>query len=273
MPEREPRLVLLDMIDDKITTYCPDPDDPVLSSFYKTREWVIMEKLGEEPCPITPKDSAQGMGPAFTVGKYRCYRLENGYEHGYEAIMHIYKQIPLDGTELHSLEDRKKQATTRSHVELNALKNFTENRCPFTPKLLGYQINQQGRDDLVPQGYIIYLVFEEGPGSPLQLEQFWNLRRNDRGLIREKFRVAYMEILGLGFKPLAPDLSKIILHGTGKQAKIKITGFDVAMEIDQEPKWTDYNLLIYRLALPPSRKEKYVPTGKDIETDRYGWRW
>lgn len=52
-----------------------------------------------------------------------------------------------------------------------------------------------------------------------------------------------------------------------------ITGFDIAMKIDEEPYWTDNNFVIYNLVLLPSKYEKYVPKKKDIKTDKNGWRW
>ena len=133
------------------------------------------------------------MGPAFTTGEYLCRYIDDP---GFKlAFMHIYKQIPLDGTELDSLEDRKKQATIRSHVELNALKKLTENECTATPKLLGYQISKQDANDLIPRGYIIYLLLEKFRGYPLEFEKFGSLLLGKRNLIRVKFKVAYMFII------------------------------------------------------------------------------
>ncbi|KAI2699381.1 hypothetical protein CBS147332_8267 [Penicillium roqueforti] len=214
MPEREPRQFLPQMIGEGIITYCPYSDDPVLSSFYKARQWVIVEKLDEDPYTVIPEDSDQGMGPAFTTGKFLCRRGQ----HRYHAFMHIYKQIPLDGTEFNRSEDRENQASDMSPVELNALKKFIENET-----------------------------------------------------IREKFRVAYMEILRLGYQPLEPSSLQLIYER--EEDDITITGFDTAMKIDEEPYWTDNNFVIYNLVLLPSKYEKYVPKKKDIKTDKNGWRW
>ncbi|CDM36140.1 unnamed protein product [Penicillium roqueforti FM164] len=227
MPEREPRLVLPKMLGETITTYCPDPDDLLLSSLYRTHEWIIMERLSEGPCPITPEDFNQGMGSVSTTGTYLCRCIDDP---GFDlAFICIYKEIPLDGTEFNNLENRKKQATIESFVELDALKKFTETECTATPKLLGYQINSQGVNDVIPRGYIIHLIFEKVRGEPLEFEE---------------------EILS------------------------KITGFDMAIEIDPEYEWTDINFVIYDLVLLSSNYEKYVPTANDITTDKYeGWRW
>ncbi|KAI1833079.1 hypothetical protein DTO027I6_4073 [Penicillium roqueforti] len=206
MPEREPRQFLPQMIGEGIITYCPYSDDPVLSSFYKARLWVIVEKLDEDLYTVTPEDSDQDMGPAFTTGKFLCRRGQ----HGYHAFMHIHKQIPLYGTEFNRSEDRENQASDMSPVELNALKKFTENECAAAPKLLGYQIDIQDPTDLVSGRFIIYLVFDKVPGRPLEFDEFWSFPLRKRRTIRENFRVAYMEILRLGYQPLEPSSLQLI---------------------------------------------------------------
>lgn len=193
MPEREPRLVLPKMLGETITTYCPDPDDLLLSSLYRTHEWIIMERLSEGPCPITPEDFNQGMGSVSTTGTYLCRCIDDP---GFDlAFICIYKEIPLDGTEFNNLENRKKQATIESFVELDALKKFTETECTATPKLLGYQINSQGVNDVIPRGYIIHLIFEKVRGEPLEFEEFWSFPLYKRKSIHDKFKVAYIFVI------------------------------------------------------------------------------
>lgn len=189
MPEIEPHPVLPKMIGEKITTRCPNSD----SALYPRRDWVVIEKLSEHPNPATVEDFDDGMGPAYTAGKYLC-RLEGTANEKKLAFMRIYKQIPLDGTELDSSSVRKAQASNlhdHGHVELDALKHLTESGCTITPRLLGYQIGKQDANDLVPGGYFLHLVWEKVPGDPLDIDEFWSLPHDKREFIRDKFKKAY----------------------------------------------------------------------------------
>lgn len=188
MPGMEPHPVLPKMIGETITTHCPKPPDSVL---YPRRNWIIIEKLSEHPSPVTPEDYRDGMGPAYTAGKYLC-RLSGAGNAHILGFIRIYKQIPLAGTELDSSSVRKTQASNPyNHVELDALKHLTENGCTATPALLGYRIDKQDANDLVPGGYIMYLVWEKVPGDPLDIDVFWSLPYNERKSIRDKFKEAY----------------------------------------------------------------------------------
>ncbi|CAG8887299.1 unnamed protein product [Penicillium egyptiacum] len=172
--------VLPKMIGETITTPSPNLPD---STLYPRRDWVIIEKLSEHPRPVTPKDFDDGMGPAYTAGKYLC-RLAGSRGHNKLAFMRIYKQIPLAaGTELDNSSVRKAQASKpRDHVELHALKRLTKNRCTATPKLLEYQIDKQDENDLAPGGYIIHL--------------FWSLPYSRRESIRKKVKMACTKVSG-----------------------------------------------------------------------------
>ncbi|KAJ5869193.1 hypothetical protein N7455_004134 [Penicillium solitum] len=268
MPEIECVQVLPKMIGETITTYC-DPQD---SAYYPPRDWIIIEKLGEESRDITQSDFASGMGPAFTAGKYLC-RPSAGDEDKL-AFMRIYKQIPLYGTRLDSMKVREAQASKpRNHVELDALKDLTENNCTATPKLLGYRIAKQDVNDLVPGGYIMYLAWGKVPGDPLDINEFWSLPFSRRQIIRDKFRKAYTEVLCFGYKPILSTPSKIILDKiTGD---IKISGFSWAAPIQPETEWNDYNFVKFTLVLISPRQDKDFPTMandlKDVQNN--GWRW
>jgi hypothetical protein len=112
------------------------------------------------------------MGPAFTAGKYLCRRTGSGNAQTL-AFLRIYKQTPVSGTKLESSSVPKAQASKAYHVELEALRHLTENGCTATPALLGYQIDKQNANDLVPDGYILYLVWEKVAGEPLDIDVFW----------------------------------------------------------------------------------------------------
>ncbi|KAJ5832816.1 hypothetical protein N7474_001127 [Penicillium riverlandense] len=262
--------VLPKMIGETITTRCSKPPDSVL---YPHRDWIVMEKLSEHPYSVTPEDSAEGMGPAYTAGKYLCRLARAGNENKL-AFMRIYKQIPLAGTALDNSSVRKAQASEdHGHVELEALKRLTEQRCTATPELLGYRIGKQDTNDLVPNGYIIYLVWKKVRGDPLDIKEFWSLPYNQRRIIRDNFKTAYKKVLSFGYQPFMPRPSKIILDkSTGD---VKISGFRGAAIIHPDPKWKDYNFVMFALVLISSKRDEYLPNmAKDLQLDpSNGWRW
>ena len=216
-----PHHVLPLMSGEKITTGFEKGSN---ATRYPLRRWTIIKKLSELPKPITPEDSAAGMGPAFTEGKYSC---RDGNDMAY---MCIYKQIPRDGTRLGSSDVRKTQARPpRKHVEMEALKFLTERQCSVTPRLLGYRVDKQGEHDIVPGGYILYIVWERVNGESLDIRTFWALPHAKREIIRQNFEKAYRfslstlnivpylgltrsrELLKFGYEPVMSDPSKIIL--------------------------------------------------------------
>ncbi|CAG7966464.1 unnamed protein product [Penicillium nalgiovense] len=263
MPETEHRPVLPKMIGEKIITHASDD--------YPRRKWIIREKLSENPFPLTEEDVKQEMGPAFTVGKYLC---EHDGAKDKLAFLRIFKQIPWEGTELDDSHTRAKQAVDQEpgHVELAALKYLTENGCSATPKLLGYEFDNQDKNDLVPGGYILYLVWEKVKGDPLDFQEFWRLPYKERESIREKFRETYTKILTFGYEPMMPSASKIILDkATGD---VKISGFGNAAYIGQSGKWNDRNFLRFSLALQSLDRCKYIPdAAKDLRHSSNGWIW
>jgi hypothetical protein len=67
--------------------------------------------------------------------------------------------------------------------------------CSAVPPFFGYDEKIQVGHDLVPGGYINYLVWERSLGSPSE-RNFWSQGRFERDNIRAKFRVAYKSALG-----------------------------------------------------------------------------
>ncbi|KAJ5951317.1 uncharacterized protein N7479_009730 [Penicillium vulpinum] len=271
MPEMEAHPVLPKMIGETITIPSPNLPD---SDLYPRRNWVVIEKLSEYPRPVTPKDFDDGMGPAYTAGKYLC-RLADPRGHNKLSFMRIYKQIPLAGTELDNSSIRKAQASKpRDHVELHALKHFTKERCTATPKLPGYQIDKQDENDLVPGGYIIHLVWENARGYyPLDIEEFWSFPYSQRERIRKKFKMAYTEVLRLGYELSRTTASKIILNKTTDD--VKVSGFRRADRIPPDTQWDDYNFVRFLLVLNSPARYKYLSIkAKDLKSEQNSrWKW
>ncbi|KAF9242979.1 hypothetical protein DTO013E5_2512 [Penicillium roqueforti] len=210
-----------------------------------------MEKLSEQPTPVTQEDFAIGMGPAYTTGKYLCRLAEN---EDTLTLMRIYKQIPLIDTEPEDSTVRKEQACgPRKHVELGAMKRFTENGCTATPSLLVYQIGKQDEVDLVSGGYITYLVWEKVPGDPLDIEQFWIIR----------------EALSFKYEPIFQTPTKIIVD---ESDNVKICGFSRAFPVPNG--WRDDQYVMFSLVLASPDDAEYLPaSADDLKSGPNGWKW
>ncbi|KKK13935.1 hypothetical protein AOCH_005850 [Aspergillus ochraceoroseus] len=156
------------------------------------RSWIITEKLGERAVHLAQDDVDMGVGTPMTVGKFLCHLEEDP---GQIAFMRIYYQIPTTGTEDADL------ATLAQQI----------------------QPPEQEEHDLVPGGYIKYLVWEKVPGLPLTEEFFWSLDPLVREDIRAKFRAAYEEMLRCGVKPQLSRISKIIYdQSTGTVSVLQV---------------------------------------------------
>ncbi|KAJ9488773.1 hypothetical protein VN97_g4529 [Penicillium thymicola] len=257
------------MIDEEVTIRSPKSPD---SALYPTRDWVVIEKLGEVSRPVTQQDFAIGMGPAFTVRKYLC-RLAGAGNENKLAFMRIYKQIPIVGTEFDNSSVRQAQASEpRKHAELDALSHLTKNKCTATPRLLGYDFRKQDANDIVPGRYIMYFVWEKVPGDPLDIDEFWGLPLRQRQIIRNKFKEAYREVLRFGYKPAFSSPSKIILDKT--TGDIKISGFRQAIPIQPRTEWNDFSFVQFFLVLiSPEQDKDYSSMANDLkDVKNSGWR-
>lgn len=92
-------------------------------------------------------------------------------DYGPRAYMRVYMQVPHPSTEFEPREVRRRQAALCPHREVNALKCFHQEHATMTPALLGVREELQGDDDVVPGGYIVYMVFQHVPGFRLADDQ------------------------------------------------------------------------------------------------------
>lgn len=153
----------------------------------KSWTWVIEEKLSEEAVSMTENDVKMGRGTPMTVGKFLCHLAGHPDR---KAFMRIYHQIPIDGTEDADINTLSQQAVPPEICgELESFKLLRG--CPAVPQFLGHATETQGNHDLVPGGYIQYVVWEKVLGEPLTQEFFWSLDRSIRDEIRSKFCAAY----------------------------------------------------------------------------------
>ncbi|KAJ5774791.1 hypothetical protein N7457_009687, partial [Penicillium paradoxum] len=226
------------------------------------------EKLDECPTILTEREIANVLGPSYVAGKFLC-RLSGSDTPRELAFMRIYKQIPIAGTEYEAPIIRAVQATGRLNI-----KSWPSKRTAviLSPKLLGYQLGKQGETDLVPGGYILYLVWEKVPGESLDFHRFWSCPFSERQEFRAKFRRAYETLVRFGYRPQMPGLPKIIYEwATGE---MHISGFRCAVPTDPSQNWNDLIYVQYSLALATTAMDKYYPVkSTDLYHDAKGWGW
>ncbi|KAJ5677014.1 uncharacterized protein N7477_002647 [Penicillium maclennaniae] len=121
------------------------------------------------------------------------------------------------------------------------------------PRFLGYSEKTQREHDLVPGGYVKYLVWEKVPGEPLTEEFFWSLDPLVREDIRAKFRVAFEEMLRCGVKPQESRISKLIYdQSTGN---VRISRLRRGWPIRDKLQWSDTRYVAYKLAKRPDERD------------------
>ncbi|RMJ23117.1 hypothetical protein PHISP_06011 [Aspergillus sp. HF37] len=134
------------------------------------------------------------------------------------AHMRVYMQIPVNGTEFSRPETRAKQASVRSHDEVDAFAAFYQHASKNTPALLAMKHGKQPENGLVPDGYVVFLVWEQVPGSLLgnglspryANPPFWQLPLDQRNEIRDVFKQEYPKLLKLGFRPTFGSLDNLV---------------------------------------------------------------
>ncbi|KAJ5783388.1 uncharacterized protein N7518_009065 [Penicillium psychrosexuale] len=185
--------------------------------------WVITEKLKEISHLGDQKDIDDGLGSSIHCPK--------------TAFLRIYQQIPITETQDSKSSIRAKQAIpTKTANELKLLKELMQKGCEFAPKLLGYQEAQQESDDIVPSGFITYIVWEKVPEVPLS-QYSWTYELHVRDAIRAKFRRVYQHMLGCK------------LYGP----------------INRKEEWSDVYYVLYGLAKQPDRVNWHV------DSSEWGW--
>lgn len=151
--------------------------------------WIITENLSERAAYRTRQQVERGTGTPKTVGIFLCHLEDDPAQ---LAFMRVYHQIPVTGTEYATPATRAQQVGPDEILgEREAFKLLMRQGCSAVPRFLGYDEKIQEGRDLVPGGYVKYLVWEKVPGESLTEEFFWSLDRPKRDDIRARFRVAY----------------------------------------------------------------------------------
>ncbi|KAJ5972899.1 uncharacterized protein N7479_002817 [Penicillium vulpinum] len=232
-------------------------DQPSLSP---PRTFVLDGKISEDYKMMTQQGYDQGLGAPFAVIKFSCHSL---LDPGQQSFMRIYMQIPIDGTFLSAPEVRAQQAISQhTHTELKALATLDRENCTAVPKLLGYTERLQGTEELVPGGYINYVVWAWVPGEPVDYYSFWKRDFEYRRQLRSVFRAAYKELSRCSWQPGLTPPSKLIYDDVTKA--MHISGFRGACLMDTEP-FSDETYALWGLAKPPDKLDWYL--------DSSDWTW
>ncbi|KAJ9193123.1 hypothetical protein DTO021D3_3847 [Paecilomyces variotii] len=184
---------------------------------------------------------------------WAIYVCENLNDPTDQAIMKIYMQIPYAGSEFDPPQLRASQALELqgfARSEYNALKLFTEKACPSTPKLLASKVDTQGPQDLVPGGFIVYLLMEKLPCCRLEDEVFWNLDESERADIRQKFKEAWISCYNAGLVLYLGNTDNILWDAATK--RLYFTGFQYTCSSEEYAQgWDDKQLRLWFLSKPP----------------------
>ncbi|GFF38759.1 hypothetical protein IFM46972_05660 [Aspergillus udagawae] len=133
--------------------------------------------------------------------------------------------------------------------ELETFKLLQSGGCSAVPRFLGHAERIQGEDDLLPGGYVRYLVWEKVP----------DLDDTARKDIRSKFCAAY----NCGVAPGQSRTSKIIFdQSTGN---LRISGFRTGRPIIDGLEWSEARYVEYGLAKPSKETDWYLHPEK--------WEW
>ncbi|OJJ42584.1 hypothetical protein ASPZODRAFT_20351 [Penicilliopsis zonata CBS 506.65] len=131
-------------------------------------QWTIVEEVDRHNLPVDEEDFNRGYGPLYSCVQLLCHsNKEKESQEETSAFMLIYLQTPILGTEGETLATRSQQATQYTPSELAALQTFTERCVQCTPRLLDWRSSRQEKDSPVPEGFIVWVVWEIVPGTRL----------------------------------------------------------------------------------------------------------
>jgi hypothetical protein len=184
-------------------------DKPVFFEKPTFSVWLIDKKLSQHNYQEMEWDPGFLSGPPSAEA---TFRVRQG--HGTKAYMRVYMQVPYPSTELEPREVRREQAGPCPHLEVNALKCFHQKHATMTPALFGFKEELQGDDDVVPGGFIVYMVFQHVPGIRLANDQgaydpefpkpkFFRefKKRAERDKIRDEFDKNFPKLREMGWVP------------------------------------------------------------------------
>ncbi|KAL1998286.1 hypothetical protein VTN02DRAFT_6464 [Thermoascus thermophilus] len=226
-----------------------DDDDFINStvSFPSESTWKLERKLQENEYYI-PKDTAQidGLGSEARAVFIGSKLSGDGPQ---EAIIKIRMQIPWMGTVTKKPLIRAKQATpemiAQSKMEVETLSILTNAHCSCTPALFSWVKKQQGNDQWVPGGYILYILMEKLPGvNPAPI--YDHMTRQERDDLRAAFKAAWLECVACGVVHGDPAIRNLLWDRATK--KCYLIDFEVYRRPTQRSIWRNHLYITWNLA-------------------------
>lgn len=158
-------------------------------------KWRIKEKTSEKVEQFDSLDLRTLGGPilSYSWAIFLCEEVNDNDEDGSHnvAFMKVYRQIPHVGTmgEPHTI--RAQQAGTCPFCDIEAYKYFARQQARHLPVCLAHKYERQDEYDLVPGGFMYYVVYTKVPGLRLDDKSFWALEDDERDTVRKGFVEAY----------------------------------------------------------------------------------
>ena len=132
---------------------------------------------------MTQDEADDSFGLPLATIKFPCHSAADITKKGF---MRIYIQIPITGAVACSPRVWAPQVVTqRKHIELEALKSLTGQKCKVVSELLGCYEGQQSDEGCVPGSYIDYIVWDS-----IDSKDFWERDLKYRDEVRQ-FRAVY----------------------------------------------------------------------------------
>ncbi|KAJ5131425.1 uncharacterized protein N7515_007464 [Penicillium bovifimosum] len=146
------------------------PESPLNVVDVGPSRWAIVDKLQERTNIMTQGDVTNGLGPSYVTEEFLCHPIGSSNT---LAFMRVYKQAPIAGTKFKAASIRATQAVkSYEPTALTTLKALQEKGCDVVPRLLGCQCDQQEEGDIVPGGFITYVIWEKVLGESLDMQTF-----------------------------------------------------------------------------------------------------
>ncbi|OJJ38450.1 hypothetical protein ASPWEDRAFT_36074 [Aspergillus wentii DTO 134E9] len=230
--------------------------------------WRLEAKVSEQHDQLSSWEFDAYERPSAAYGTFSCRNVNNPDQTG---IMKIFKQVPYAGSDFEPPERRKSQASTEltedAMDELKALRQLVDNGAEHTPTLRSCKIEKQGEDELVPDGFVAYLLIRPPPGRCLK-SLYWALGAMERQAIRNAFRVAWLDCVKKGIYPQGGKIGHLMWDASLN--KVYITEFQMWRPRRPTDTWKDIEWMAWGLAKPPrgyqwSRETRAHPDKTDWE--------
>ncbi|KAE8136552.1 hypothetical protein BDV38DRAFT_283767 [Aspergillus pseudotamarii] len=183
-------------------------------------------------------------------GAYGTFLCKNCMGSTQCAIMKVFKQVPFEGSEYATAQQRGDQASQKLDYDitsqLGALNTLTNKGCQSTPRVVSMKVEHQKDTDSVPGGYIVYLLLSQVPGLQFSKAIFWDFEYPVREKIRQAFRAARIDCVSLGVVPVLQNIEHVFWHA--EENKAYIIGFRMSEQAREEDVWRDTRWIAWNMA-------------------------